>query len=122
MTTLVLNVPRPPMTANEQRRWHWRKVHRAKNEAETLVWVAARAARIPTLTAKQAISVTWYAPNAIRRDSDALGPFLKASLDALVKCGVLADDDSKHVRIAGLDIDLDRDRPRIEITITEEPS
>lgn len=119
MITLTIDIPRPPMTANDQRRWHWRKVARAKNEAETLVWAAARAARIPTLTAKQAISVTWYAPNAIRRDSDALSPFLKATLDALVKCGALVDDDHKHVRIDGLDIQIDRTHPRIEITIEE---
>ncbi|AYD83953.1 RusA-like resolvase [Gordonia phage Getalong] len=119
MTVLTLDVPRPPMTANQQRAWHWRKQHQAKNHAETLVWAAARQARIPLLTAPQTVRVVWYAPDARRRDSDALGPMLKASLDALVKCGVLVDDDHRHVTSTSMAIALDRDRPRIELHIEE---
>ncbi|AKJ72084.1 RusA family crossover junction endodeoxyribonuclease [Gordonia alkanivorans] len=121
MTILTLDVPRPPMTANQQRSWHWRKVHQAKNLAETLVWAAAKQARIRPLTAPQTVSVVWYTPDARRRDTDALGPMLKASLDALVKSGVLVDDDSKHVTATSMAIELDRDRPRIEIHIQETP-
>ena len=119
MTVLTLDVPRPPMTANQQRAWHWRKQHQAKHLAETLVWAAAKQARIGTLTAPQTVSVVWYAPDARRRDSDALGPMLKASLDALVKSGVLEDDDHKHVTSTSMSIQLDRERPRIEIHIEE---
>ncbi|AZS12361.1 resolvase [Gordonia phage Kenna] len=44
---------------------------------------------------------------------------LKASLDALVKCGVLVDDDHRHVTSTSMAIALDRDRPRIELHIEE---
>lgn len=120
MTTLVLDIPRPAMTANDQRRWHWTKVRKAKAQMQTLVWVAAKQARIAPYTVPVAVRVCWYTPNAIRRDTDALGPFLKAAQDGLVQAGVVVDDDSRHIRSATTVIDMDRERPRIEITITEE--
>lgn len=119
MTTLVIPVKRPPMTSNEQRRWHWRTVYARKKLAEQLVFFAAKRARIGTLTVPQSISVTWYAPDARRRDSDALGPFLKASLDALVTAQVLRDDSAKFVTETRMRIDIDRTNPRIEIVLEE---
>lgn len=118
--TIVLDVPRPAMTSNDQRRWHWTKVRRAKADMQTRVWAAVKQARIPTLTAPTRVSVTWYAPNAIRRDSDALGPFLKAALDALVAANVIGDDDRTHVLGTSMAVDIDRVNPRIELQLTEE--
>lgn len=121
MTTLVLDIPRPLLTTNQARSQHWRKAHRAKHETEALVRSALVAARIRTLTAPITVSVTWYAPDARRRDSDALDFTKKAALDAMVKAGVLADDDYTHVRSSTTSVVIDRDRPRIEIHIQETP-
>ena len=70
--TLTLPIPRPLLTTNQARSQHWRKAYRAKNETEQLVRSALVLAPISTLTAPQTVLVTWYAPDARRRDSDAL--------------------------------------------------
>ncbi len=117
--TLTVWLRRPPMTSNDQRRAHWTTVRNAKAEVEYRVRHAAQQARIGTLTVPQAVSVTWYAPDARRRDSDSLSPFLKASLDALVKCGVLRDDCPPHVAQTAMRTVVDRTNPRIEIQLEE---
>ena len=116
---LTLPIRRPIMTTNEARSQHWRNAHRAKHETEALVRSALVRARIRTLAPPIAVSVTWYAPNLIRRDSDSVDFTKKAVLDALVKTGVIPDDDWKHVIGASTAVQLDRDNPRIEIVLEE---
>jgi Holliday junction resolvase RusA-like endonuclease len=120
MTTHTLTIPiaKPPMSSNDQRRAHWTKVRNAKTVVELLVTNAARTARLGKVGPCH-VSVTWHAPDARVRDSDALGPFLKASLDALVRCGVIARDDYRHVLSTTMAVRVDRARPRIEIALTE---
>lgn len=115
---LTADVPRPPMTANDQRRATWRTMRAAKHEAGQLVWTLAKKAKVPRLRQAR-VDVVWHAPTRTRRDADALGPFLKATLDGLVQAGVLGDDDYRHVPRVGLGVEIDRQHPRIEITITE---
>lgn len=117
--TIVLDLKRPLLTTNQARSRHWRHAHRAKHETEALVRAALVRARIRTLTAPIAVSVTWYAPDARRRDSDALDFTKKAILDTLVKTGAIEDDDWRHVHKSTTAIELDRQHPRIEITIEE---
>lgn len=118
--TLTLPIPRPLLTTNQARSQHWRNAYRAKNQTEALVRNALALARIRTLSAPITVSVTWYAPDARRRDTDSLGFTLKAILDAMVKAGVIGDDDWRHVTRTTTAIAIDRHHPRIEITITEE--
>ena len=115
---LTVDVRKPPMTLNEQRRAHWQTVRRAKAEAEQHVCVVAKAARIPPLN-RAHVEVIWYAPDKRARDADSLSVFLKATLDALVKCEVLRDDSFRYVPRVSMGIEIDRARPRIEITLTE---
>lgn len=110
---------RPPMLANDQRRWHWSRVSRAKTAAQFAVWAAVRARpRVPPLD-RVRLHVTWYVPDRRRRDPDGLGPFLKSAADALVEAGVIVDDDSTHVVRTSSSILLDRERPRIEMEVVE---
>ena len=115
--TLTIPIPKPPMSSNDQRRAHWTKVRSAKAEVEMLVKSAARAAKLPRI-AKCSIRVVWHAPDARRRDGDSLGPFVKASLDALTQ-GWLVDDSWAYVTETTMAVCVDRARPRIEIQITE---
>jgi crossover junction endodeoxyribonuclease RusA len=118
-TNYVLDIPcqKPLMTANEQRRAKWPQVRMAKSRtASDVAWVA-RAAKVPPLAGPVRVTVTWWAPNARRRDPDSLGPFTKAALDALVHVGVLVDDSSKFVQSVTQQIRVDRDNPRITITL-----
>ncbi|GAA1881815.1 hypothetical protein [Williamsia serinedens] len=121
MTDYILSIPlrRPPLTSNDQRRAHWTTVRNAKAEVEYRVRHAAQQARIGTLSAPQTVTVIWHAPDDRRRDSDSLSPFLKASLDALVKCGVLEDDCPPHVTSTSMRTVVDRANPRIEIQLQE---
>ncbi|MFI6960008.1 hypothetical protein ACIBJI_41900 [Nocardia sp. NPDC050408] len=117
---ITLPLCRPPMTSNDQRRMHWTKVRKAKAEvAEQVGWRGREQLRKGLRINHARITVTWYAPDARRRDSDALGPFLKAALDALVKMGVLPDDHSAHVVETSLRIVIDRSNPRMTITIED---
>lgn len=116
--TITIPIRRPPMTLNDQRRAHWQTVRKAKREAEQMVTVCVQAAKIPATT-RAHIGVVWYAPDKRRRDADALSPFLKATLDALVACGVIEDDNHRFVPSVSMGIETDHRRPRIEVTITE---
>ena len=118
MTILTLALKRPPLTSNDQRRAHWTTVRKAKADVELLVRAAAREAKTAPV-GPCSVEIIWWAPDARIRDSDSLGPFLKASLDALVRCGVLARDDYRHVLGTTTRIAIDRVNPRIEIHLKE---
>ncbi|WP_227979950.1 hypothetical protein [Nocardia spumae] len=118
----TLDVPhdRPPMTSNDQRRMSWPQVRAAKSRVASDVAWMAKQAKLPVLPYPVRVTVTWWAPNARRRDPDSLGPWCKAALDALVSCGVLTDDSHRYVLAVTQEIRLDRDNPRITITLEPE--
>ncbi len=116
--TLTVDIRKPPLTANEQRRAHFRTIASKKKEAaEPVAWLVKQQ-QIPLLE-RVDVTVTWFAPDARRRDSDSLGPYMKAVCDALVGAGVLKDDDSRYVRQTAMRVETDRTRPRIEIELKE---
>ncbi|WP_442348584.1 RusA family crossover junction endodeoxyribonuclease [Gordonia sp. (in: high G+C Gram-positive bacteria)] len=116
--SFTVPVARPVMTSNDQRAWTWPKVRQAKQAMALQVRGAARAAQIAPQTEQVAIRVTWYPKDRIRRDSDSLGPFVKAALDALVTMHILADDNRDHVASVTTAIGQpDKTNPRIVITI-----
>lgn len=120
MRTWCLEVPlkRPPMTLNGQRRAHWTKVRDAKTLVEWHVTAALKRTPIPPLD-RASVTVTWRCGDRRTRDADGLAPFLKATLDALVHNGVIADDNYRHVPTVAMRIELDQENPRIEITVEE---
>jgi len=117
--TIRLNLQRPLMTSNDQRRAHWTKVRDAKRNTELHAYYALRRADI-TVAPPVEVWVTWYAPDARRRDSDALGPCLKACLDSIVAANIgLPGDDHRYVTRSGSSVVVDRADPRIELVIVE---
>lgn len=118
MTTFTIDTDRPVMTSNDQRRWTWPQVRRAKQAMQLQVQAAAKQALVAPQDDQIALRVTWVPPNRIRRDADALGPFVKACLDQLVTMGILADDSREHVASVTTAIGApDKARPRIEVTL-----
>lgn len=116
--TLVVDCDKPAMTSNEQRRWHWTKQRNAIKVMQLQIMNALSAHPIATQGDQIGIRVTWYPPNRIRRDHDALNPFRKAAQDALVQAGVIEDDDARFVAWGVTAIGApDKARPRIEITL-----
>ena len=117
--TIVIPTRRPIMTANDQRRWHWTRVRDAKHAMQTEIWAHLKQAHIPTLTPPITVAATWYAPNHVRRDSDGLGPWMKAACDALVTANLIADDSWDYILGCSTAVRIDRDNPRIEIVLEE---
>lgn len=116
--TLTLDLHRPPLTMNEARRAHWTKQRNAKTVAELHVKNAVKVAGLGKVGPCH-IAFTWFKENARIADSDCLGFFAKSALDALVRSGVIARDDFRHVLSTTMRVDVSRDNPRIEIRITE---
>lgn len=117
---LTVPIPRPPMTANQARSWHWSRQREAKRQAETLVFASAKSAGLPKNLAPSHVSIVWFAPDKRRRDPDSLACFLKACLDSLVRYGAFEDDSSEYILSTTTSIRHDG-TARIEIHITEEP-
>lgn len=110
---------RPPMLANDQRRWTWPQVRKAKQQVgEAVAWLT-RQAGIKNLGPSQ-VDITWYVPDRRKRDVDSLGPFAKAALDGMVAAGIWPGDDSKWVTKVSLSINQTQPKhARIEIKVSE---
>jgi crossover junction endodeoxyribonuclease RusA len=107
------------MTANDQRRAHWQKVRGAKKQVGDAVAWLARQQQIKNVGPAE-VSFVWFAPDKRRRDSDSLGPFVKAALDGLVEAGVFPDDHNGWVvKTSMAVVSSDTRNPRIEISIEE---
>lgn len=119
MHVVTVEMDRPPMTANQQRAWHWTRVREAKRVAHDAVLIYAKHCKLPKHLSPSHVSVLWFARDRRRRDADSLGPFLKSVLDALVAHGCWLDDDHRHVLSTGMSVAYDPHHPRIEIHITE---
>lgn len=115
---LTTSFIRPPMSANQQKRAHYHQVAKAKKLVGDQVCVLAKG--IPLLGRPVMVEVVWFVPDRRKRDSDGLGPFLKAVCDGLVQAGVLVDDHAEYVPRTAMSISSDeKDNPRIEVVITE---
>lgn len=107
------------MSANEQRRAHYHQQAKAKREVGDVVAWHAKRQGIKNL-GPSIVTVTWFAPDRRKRDTDGLGPFLKAVLDGLKSVGVWPDDHSDWVIETRLRISkAETTNPRIEIVIEE---
>lgn len=107
------------MSANDQRRAHFYKVAKAKEEVGTAVYDEAMRVNCGPMN-PSIVLFTWFVPDKRRRDVDGLGPFVKAALDGLVKAGVWEDDQSDYVQEVRLRIDKsDPKNARIEVLISE---
>ena len=114
---IVTDFQRPPLSSNEQKRAHYHKVAKCKKLVGEQI--KERAEKIPRL-GPVTVEVIWFVKDKRKRDTDGLGPFLKAACDGLVQAGVLEDDHSDFVVKTSMSIDkTDMGNPRIEVVITE---
>lgn len=113
---LEYHLTRPPLTMNDWRNAHWAVKSKTKHRLAWLTREALQRTPVPRLH-RARITVTQYAPDRRRRDPDGLGAFRKDVLDALVREGVLPDDNRDHVVDAGNAIEYDPTRPRITVRI-----
>ena len=86
----------PPLTQNQVRRMHFQIEARMKRNLIAEAYTAIRRARPEPMDAAEV--TLHYRPGTRRRfDADGLAVTQKVVLDALVKAGVLADDDWTRV-------------------------
>lgn len=93
--------------------------NKIKQDAQTLVGIALRAARLRAVRAPVRMVFRWIEPDG-RRDLDNVAFAKKFIFDALVKTGILPDDSRKWV--LGFRDEFpepDKVNPRIEIEIEE---
>lgn len=95
----------------------WQAGAKMKEEAEAQVIGAIltqlKGVRFPSSVY---ITFTWIEPNN-KRDLDNVCFAKKFILDALVKCGVLTNDNRKHVTGFRDYFEVDKGNPRIEVEI-----
>jgi Holliday junction resolvase RusA-like endonuclease len=107
------------MSANQQKRAHYHQVAKAKKLVGDQVRDLALG-RDVKVSRPVIVEVIWFVPDKRKRDTDGLGPFLKAALDGLVQAGALEDDHSDFVPRTCMSINkFEMDNPRIEVAITE---
>ena len=88
------NYTTPPLTSNQ--RLHWRAEYALKKSLRSAVTLAVKAQKIPPCDSVHVVLV--YVPrDRRRRDSHNLVPTVKVAVDALVSCGVLADDTPEYL-------------------------
>ena len=123
-----IEVPQPaPVQYSLNWRGHWVERYRAGAEYQMAVFCCCVDARnralaqgmsLPFVMAK--LDLTFIFPQPRRRDRDNLLSRFKPGQDALVKAGLLLDDDSEHLEIAGVDIIVDPQRAPLTVIDIEE--
>lgn len=90
----------------------------AKSSVELLISIAVNKTKLKPIEGPVIVWLVWYAPDRRVRDTDGLAPMMKASLDGLVRKGILPDDNSEIVQQTCLGpIVVDRGNPRFELQI-----
>ena len=118
---LVLDQPEKWMNENEMRKLHWSKRSYLAGYWRQLAKVKASNEwkRKPPLERVHVV-VTFFWPDARRRDPNNWSLTSKALVDGITDAGLVVDDDSKHV--IGPDHRAGRGPRRIEIEVYELPA
>ena len=111
----VLMLCELPPSLNDWQRWHWTRRREETMRLAALVRALAVSARLPHLGAAKAC-VRCYFPDRRRRDPTNYAHW-KPLWDALVRAGLIDDDDAAHLRVAAFDLIVDRERPRSEVEL-----
>ena len=108
--TIRLPWPDTSLMANRKNGKHWLSSHAAKVRARETAFFAAKEAlgrNILTAAGQMPVSITWVAPNKIRRDLDGLLSAEKPRLDGIA--AALGIDDSQFTPLI-LDRALDSEK------------
>jgi len=116
----------PPVACSPNARLHWAaKAKAARSWGSTVFYCAVDARNReaePTKwrdLAHATLQETYILPNNRRRDTDNLQSANKSGRDALVRCGILKDDDHKHLTLLRPLIEVDPKRgPMTVLEIT----
>ncbi len=110
-----LTLPDLPPSLNDWQRWHWARRRRQTEDLTAALMVLVRSARIPPLRSAEARGRCYF-PDRRRRDPTNYAHW-KPLWDALVRAGVLDDDDAAHLRVAAFEQLVNGARPRSEVEL-----
>lgn len=98
MSEYVIEIPNwQPTTLNRLLGGHWAKAARKKKSDARMVWAYAASAQVPKATCKRSLQLTIILAKRQRApDPDA---HFKSGCDALVRCGLLTDDNRQGVEL-----------------------
>ena len=97
MAEYVITIPDWNPTPLNKLLGHWAKAARKKKADARMVWAYAVSAHVPKAAGKRSVELTiTLAPRQRAFDPDA--PW-KGLLDALVRCGLLTDDNRQGVEL-----------------------
>lgn len=119
MWTLTLH--RLPMSQNvRERKSHWARSAELKTITSEIGWLA-KVAKIPTATTRRRVEITIHKTKRSRVLDDAanLPSRAKAPLDALVRLGLLLDDNAAGLEWAGVIEGEKRDTEQTVIRISD---
>jgi len=112
-----IQIPFVPPTLNVWKDWHWAKQGRYKKDLIAAVRGMVIAMRLPRYQ-RATVQIIYYHGTRRRRDPvDNYAP--KFLMDALVKGGVLTDDNGDLVKVPTVGMEFDAVRPRTEVFIWE---
>jgi crossover junction endodeoxyribonuclease RusA len=115
-TGMTFTLPYPPSVNTYWRMARGRMILSDKGRAYRLL-AAASLAKQGIEKAKCPVRVSFdvYVPDLRRRDLDNV---MKAMFDVLVQCGLVGDDDWRHIpQFSVTYMAVDRDNPRVEVDI-----
>lgn len=118
MTTQTITLPMPPSLNNafSQTRAGRRFPSSRYKRWRAMAYLSIKAARLVPVAGPAEVCITLHAKDRRRRDADNL---IKPVVDSLVATGVLADDDSRHVRtVSATWAAPDRINPRAVVVIS----
>jgi hypothetical protein len=93
-----------PARANEFIGRHWAAKYKLRKADDEVVAAYCLAAGVPPAAGQRRVSLEITLGPRMRCDADC---FWKSTLDALVACGALVDDDSKYCVLGPVNIDRD---------------
>jgi len=114
MTIIAPEIP-PSLNRYAGRENSWEYRNEKARWKQLVAWLAKKD-RPATPYPKATVRITYYFPDAIRRDPDNYAG--KMILDGLTAGGVIVDDSFNCIRLV-LDGQIDRENPRTEIEVTE---
>lgn len=101
-------------------RGHWSNGRRLKEEQDDIVCAFIRAGRVKPMEGPVEVGISWIERKrrgGQLRDVDGIAAATKFILDALVKCGVIPDDNPRVVRNVYHFYKFNADEPRVEVTL-----
>lgn len=106
-----------PPSLNIWKNWHWAKQNRYKQEMYDAVRLLALAMKLPKFERATIQVIYYHATNRRRDPADNYAP--KFLMDALVRGGILVDDNGDLVKVMPVVMEFDREKPRTEVFIWE---